>query len=33
MGFDAVGIEVRDSNFAACQYVRERVNLPNLSFI
>lgn len=33
MGFDAVGIEVRDSNFAACEHVRERVNLPRLSFI
>jgi SAM-dependent methyltransferase len=33
MGFDAVGIEVRDSNFAACEHVRARVSLPNLSFI
>jgi len=33
LGFDSLGLEVRDSNFAACQYVRERVALPNLSFV
>ena len=32
MGFRALGIEVRESNFAACRYVKERVALPNLSF-
>lgn len=32
MGFDVLGIEVRESNIAACNYVRERVNLPNLRF-
>ena len=33
MGFQSLGVEVRESNFAACQYVKERVNLPNLSFV
>ena len=33
MGFRCLGIEIRESNFAACEYVRERVNLPNLSFV
>jgi hypothetical protein len=33
MGLQATGLEVRDSNFAACQYVKERVNLPNLRFV
>jgi SAM-dependent methyltransferase len=33
LGFDVVGFEVRDSNFAACRYVAERTNLPNLQFI
>ena len=32
MGFRSLGIEVREGNFAACQYVKDRVNLPNLSF-
>jgi SAM-dependent methyltransferase len=33
LGFDSVGIEVRESNLAACRYVQERCNLPNLEFI
>jgi SAM-dependent methyltransferase len=33
LGYHTVGIEVRDSNIAACRYVRERVNLENLEFI
>jgi SAM-dependent methyltransferase len=33
MGMTATGIEVRDSNFKNCIYVRDRVNLPNLNFI
>ncbi len=33
MGFNVVGLEVRDSNIAACQYVKSRVNLPNLQFV
>ena len=32
MGFQVVGIEVRDANIAACNYVKERTNLPNLTF-
>lgn len=33
MGFRAVGIDVRESNIAACNYVKSRVNLPNLEFV
>jgi len=33
MGFDALGLEVRLENFAACQYVRRHVNLPNLKYV
>lgn len=33
MGFQSVGIEVRQSNIAACNYVKQRVDLPNLSFV
>ena len=33
MGFHSVGVEVRDSNFAACRFVKENLNLPNLEFI
>ena len=33
MGFEAVGIEVRDANFQCCTYVKEHVNLPNLQFV
>ena len=33
MGFNVLGIEVRDANIAACNYVKERVNLPNLQFV
>jgi len=32
MGFDALGIEVRKSNFEACEFVKQRVDLPNLTF-
>src|ERR1019366_732858 len=31
-GFDALGIEVRQSNFDNCQRVKAATNLPNLSF-
>lgn len=33
LGFDVCGVEVRTSNFEACEYVRERVDLPNLRFV
>jgi 2-polyprenyl-3-methyl-5-hydroxy-6-metoxy-1,4-benzoquinol methylase len=33
MGFNVVGIEVRESNILACNYVKEHVNLPNLEFV
>jgi len=32
MGFDVVGIEVRDNNFAACSFVKSKTKLPNLKF-
>ena len=33
MGLETLGIEVRDSNFNCCEYVKNNVNLPNLSFM
>jgi len=33
MGFDTLGIEVRDSNFDCCEYVKNNTNLPNLNFV
>ena len=33
MGFNVTGMEVRDSNFACCQYVKDNCNLPNLKFV
>lgn len=33
MGMDAVGLEVRQSNFQNCLFVRQHVNLPNLEFV
>lgn len=33
MGFQVLGLEVRESNIAACQYVKSRVALPNLEFV
>jgi len=32
MGFDVVGIEIRDNNFAACNFVKSKTKLPNLKF-
>ena len=32
LGLDALGIEINDLNFEACEWVAERVNLPNLHF-
>jgi 2-polyprenyl-3-methyl-5-hydroxy-6-metoxy-1,4-benzoquinol methylase len=32
MGFEALGIEVRKNNFAACEHVKAHVDLPNLRF-
>lgn len=32
MGFQVLGIEVRDANIAACNYVKSRTSLPNLVF-
>jgi SAM-dependent methyltransferase len=33
LGMDATGIEVRDSNFQNCLYVKAKTELPNLNFI
>src|SRR5262245_12303858 len=33
MGFQVVGLEVRESNIAACHYVKANTNLPNLEFV
>lgn len=33
MGFKALGLDVRDSNIAACRYVKSRTGLPNLEFV
>lgn len=33
MGFSAVGIEVRQTNFACCTYAKENLSLPNLEFV
>ena len=32
LGFETLGIEVRDSNFQCCEYVKQHTDLPNLSF-
>jgi len=32
MGFEALGIEVRRDNFAACEYVKAHLDLANLRF-
>lgn len=33
LGMDSTGIEVRDSNFQNCLYVKGKTELPNLNFI
>lgn len=33
MGFQVLGIEVRESNMAACNYVKSKTKLPNLEFV
>src|SRR5438045_4466239 len=33
LGFDVLGIEVRESNIEACNFVKQRTNLPNLRFV
>jgi SAM-dependent methyltransferase len=33
MGFRVLGIEVRDSNIAACNYVKSKTGLPHLEFV
>ena len=33
MGFQVLGVEVRDANIAACNYVKSKTSLPNLAFI
>ncbi|MEY8016705.1 class I SAM-dependent methyltransferase [Mycobacterium servetii] len=33
MGFQVVGIEVRELNIAACNYVKSKTDLPHLAFV
>lgn len=33
LGFQALGLDVRESNIDACRYVQSKVNLPNLEFV
>lgn len=33
MGLQVLGVDVREANIAACNYVRARTNLPNLTFV
>jgi SAM-dependent methyltransferase len=33
MGFQSLGIDIRESNIAACRYVEKHTNLPNLRFV
>jgi Methyltransferase domain len=33
LGFQAMGIDVRESNIEVCRYVQSKVNLPNLQFV
>lgn len=33
MGFQVLGLDVRDANIAACRYVKSRTDLPNLEFV
>lgn len=33
MGFQVLGIEVRELNIAACNYVKSKVDLPHLEFV
>jgi len=33
MGFQVLGVEVRESNMAACRYVKANLDLPNLQFV
>jgi 2-polyprenyl-3-methyl-5-hydroxy-6-metoxy-1,4-benzoquinol methylase len=33
MGFQVLGLEVRESNIAACNYVKSKTNLPQLEFV
>ena len=33
MGFQVLGIEMREANIAACNYVKSRTSLPNLEFV
>jgi ubiquinone/menaquinone biosynthesis C-methylase UbiE len=33
LGFDVLGVEVRDANFAVCRYVQEQAKLANLRYV
>jgi SAM-dependent methyltransferase len=33
LGYNVLGLDVRESNIEACQFVKSKVNLPNLEFV
>ncbi len=33
LGFQALGVDVRESNIEACRYVQSKIALPNLQFV
>lgn len=33
LGYQSLGLDVREANIAACRYVQSKVNLPNLDFV
>jgi cyclopropane fatty-acyl-phospholipid synthase-like methyltransferase len=33
MGFNVLGMEIRESNLMACDFVKQKTNLPNLTFV
>jgi len=33
MGFQVLGVDVRELNIAACNYVKSKIDLPNLEFV
>jgi len=33
IGFQVLGVEVREANIEACNYVKSKTNLPNLTFV
>lgn len=33
MGLEVIGVDVRETNISACNYIKSRINLPNLKFV